>query len=209
MRIVWHELLFKKVLDDRVSAIFDPNVFGIIHLRFAKTFRCGCLCQRSKHIKLSNRASCFSHPDRFIRDFIPHFTKQLILKLCRLFICAENFGFHLFQLRGDESLSICSSLLAGIGIGDEMQIWFGNLQIISKDRVITHLEVFDTSLLPFLNLQIRDPRFAIRGRASQGIDVRVILLRDNPSLAKRRRRIGHYCVFDQLHQRIHYFNSRT
>ena len=69
-------------------------------------------------------------------DLISHLIEYLLLQGGRPFLGGQDFGFHLFQFRGDEALCIGQSLLADVILRNQMQIRPRDLQIVAEDIII-------------------------------------------------------------------------
>ena len=60
----------------------------------------------------------------------------------------EDGVLHVLELLGDEPLAVHQGLLADIGIGHQVVIGLGDLDVIPEHLVVAHLQVLDTGLFP-------------------------------------------------------------
>ena len=91
------------------------------------------------------------------QKFFPELLEDLQFQLVCPLLGTENLFLHLFQLRSDIALGIFEGLFADIGFGDALRVGMGDLDVVTKHPVVSHLEVGNPGFGRFLRFESRHP----------------------------------------------------
>ena len=111
-------------------------------------------------------------------DGLAHAQEQFVFEFDAAFLGAEDFAFHLLQLRGDEPLAVGDGLLADVMRGHFVEVGPGDLDVVAEDGIEADLERADAGAFDFLLLQPGDPFLAFAGAAAEVVQIGVEALSD-------------------------------
>ncbi|OQA90348.1 MAG: hypothetical protein BWY28_00275 [bacterium ADurb.Bin236] len=181
--IVGHEgALRHRPLDHRVAALPDfqaplaveggPGV--AVFLRAARQS-----LQRVQGLEPQRQRLQVFHPQRHP---VQHLSVQLVFKPRRLLLRAQRAALQLRQLLRYKALGVGQGLPADIARRHQRKIGLGDLDEITEDAVVEHLEVLDACRLALPLLQVAEPLAAVAGCQAGLVQPRVIPLPDGAAV---------------------------
>ena len=186
------------VLDDEPQRFVES---GPAVVEKARSFR-----ERAKNIDNRNRHRGLLDRGEFAQSLVAQFLKKLILDLTRPFVRAENFSFHLFELRRDETFATDGRLFSRVMRRHARKIRFRYFDEITEDRVVAHLERFDGRRSDLALLQLADPVLAIARSLMQFVKIDIVTVAKNSAFFQRQRRIIDERFPQLLGQRRHFLD---
>ena len=120
-----------------------------------------------QHVDFVQRARRVLHRAQVGRGGRAQLQKQLVLQLPRAFLRTENLRLHLLELRRDEALGVGQRLLARVIGRRRGEVRRADLDVITEDLIVTHLERLDPGALLLPPLEISEPVLAFDRRGTQ------------------------------------------
>src|SRR5215467_9498232 len=158
------------------------------------------MCQRAKYIDLSQSQCRLANTLGFGRDRGAQFGEEPALDFGNLLLRIENLGLILFQLWSCKPLCADECLLALVVLRNQMQIRFGHLDVVTKDRVELYFERRDSSSASFSLLNLRQHQLAVAREIAEFIQVFVYAAGNHPAIGKTQWRLRNDCLLDSSEQ---------
>ena len=105
---------------------------------------------------------------------------------------------QILELLRDESLAVCQGLLSDIRFGNEVVVGLADLDVITKDLIVADFEALDARLFLLARLNLGNNALAAGEDMAQTVDLAVITVADESTLAHGERRLVH----DRLAQKL-------
>ena len=121
------------VADLRAAIIEQPRRFG----------------ERRQHVELRQRGGGLLDLAQLPQHFFAHAQEQFVFQLHAAFFRAEDFAFHLLQLRRDEPLAVGDGLLADVMRRHLVEVRLRDFDVIAEDGIEPHLERRDAGASRF------------------------------------------------------------
>ena len=172
-----------------MAAVFNCETQRIVQHGPAVIEKPRRLRERANDIDNRNRLRGSLDRSQLAQRFLAQFLEKLVLEIASPFICAQDFSFHLFQFRRDETLPAHRSLFARVMWRHAGQIRFRHFNEVTKHRVVTDLERFDSARGDLALLQFADPGFAVARCLPQLVKIDIVTVVENPAFFQRQRRI--------------------
>src|SRR5262249_711200 len=115
------------------------------------------------------------------------FCEESSLDLDDLLLRIENLGLILLQFGSGEALSVHQRLFALVIGGREVEIGFGDLEVIAEDRIEAHLQGRDPGSRTFTLFDPCDMLFRIATEVAQLVESRIDTVGDHAAIRDRKR----------------------
>src|SRR4029077_19034041 len=103
--------------------------------------------QCQEDVSLGQREGRLPNPSCFARNCGAQFCEETAFDLNNLFFGLKHLTFVLLQLRRCKALGIYQGLFALELLRHEMQVWLGNFEVVTEDRVEFDLQRIDARSL--------------------------------------------------------------
>lgn len=108
--------------------------------------------------------------------------EEVVFELAGAFIGGKDAGLHFFKFWGDEALAVGDGLFADVVRRDEVQVRFGDFDVVTEDFVVADFEGFDAGAIGFSDLELSDPVFAGGGEGAEFVEFGVKAGFDNAAV---------------------------
>src|ERR1700744_3024332 len=110
-----------------------------IYFRLAIAEKTSGFTQAGDEIELRNGPSSLLQRPQITQRELAQFQEKLVLELFGAFIGSEDLGFELFQFRRDKALAVYRGLLSNVIGRNGSEIRLGNLDEVTKNRIVADL----------------------------------------------------------------------
>ena len=163
------------VTDPRTAVIVKPRGFG----------------KRRKRVELGQRGGGLLDFGQLAEHFLAHALEQLIFQFHTAFLRAENFAFHLLQLRRDVTLTVGDGLFADVMRRHLVEIRLGDLDVVTEDGIESNLERGDAGARDFVRLQFGNPIFAAAHGVAKFVERSIEAVANHAAFLYGKRRVIH------------------
>ncbi len=129
---------------------------------------------------------CFAQPRRFPGDARAQIDEKLPLDFEDALVGGEDFALVFLQLRTSEALGVDEGLLALVVAGREMQVRFGDLDVVPEDLVEADFERSDIGALPLALFHRGDDLLAVLAEIAQLVEFGVKAAADDAGIGGER-----------------------
>ena len=136
----------------------------------------------TEHVQSCNRLRRGLNALHLGGNFIPDLTEQVIFQGTELVLRVEDGILQLLQSGHGKPFRIGQRLLSGIVIGNQLQIGFGHLKIVTEHLIVFDFQIFDSRALPLRVFQLGKPGLSLRLGPAQVVHILVIALTDHAAL---------------------------
>ncbi len=188
------------LLDHRMPAGPRLQHHFVQQLRPRVTALAGILCKAGEQIRLRHCCGAGADSSGSLQQLLPQGSKQHFFQLDRPLLRAQDIALVCLQLRRGEALGIHQRLLAFVVGRSQCQIAFADLDVVAKDRVVTHLQRTDAGARP---LALFDGGNRLPGIATQSAQPVQLLMHpfgNRTSIGHRQRRFGDQRALNGCHQ---------
>ena len=112
-------------------------------------------------------------------DFVTNLTEQIVFQSTEFVLRIQDGILQFLQSGHGKPLRIGQRLLSGIIVGNQIQIGFGYLKIVTEHLVILDFQVFDSCAFPLRVFQFGKPGLSFRFGPAQVIHILIIPLPDH------------------------------
>ena len=135
-----------------VARRLQNQAIAVIHLRLNISIFLGQRRQTGQTIQPGHTLGSFLDARRLLDDIIPQLRQNLLFQGRQTLIRRLQLIFQLLQFRGDKTLRTNQRLLADIFRRHQIQIGFGNVNIIAKNLIIADTQGFYARALALFGL---------------------------------------------------------
>ena len=140
--------------------------------------------QRRQDIERGQCRSGLLDAPPLLDDLQANLLKQLVLQFNDLFFGSQYLGFVLLEFRGDIALGVGQGLATLVVVGDLVDVAFGDFEIITEDSIVADFQIGDAGAFPLTLLQLDDPPLPFTGYRSQLVQLGMIAVPDQSTLAE-------------------------
>ncbi len=188
----------RHLLDDRMPALVDFKLRGLVDHRLHIPQPLADLRERAEHIQCGDRLRSRLQRREMLPDLLPEGAEKVVLHLVDLRLGVQDQILHLLQLRRDVPLRIGQRLLADVVVRHLVQKGLRHLEIVAEDPVVPDLQIADARPLPLAPLQIRDPHLAVLDGILERVQLRRIAGPDETPFPDDEGRVVHDGTSDLL-----------
>ena len=214
--IIGNELTIHHFFYHRMSAAFDVDHITIIHDRFHIIHALGNFPQGLQTVNDRHDVCTILDTFYFCCNSISDLAEHIVFHGRDLIISPKDNFFQFFQFRSNKTFRIGKGLFADICFGYHFQIGSGNFDIITKNLIVTNLQVFDTCFFSFFFFQFFDPRRTIFLCLHVSIQFIVEAFTDHTAFSDREGRVFHdgtgnqfMDIFQRIQLVIEFLQIRT
>ena len=202
-RVVGHKELLAGCLYNGVATFANGQIKSFVNLRTAiATLSCNG-CQGLQGVQFLDSPRGCLKPADLLGQLVAYGCKELIFQTDRFILRAQDRLLYFLQILRDEAFTVGQRLLALIAIRYERKLRARDLDIISKDLVVSDLQVLDAGFLALMLLDLRNPLAAAGGSGAQFIQFFAVTGFDDVALPDRQRRILGNSAFQQSANLVH------
>ena len=142
------EGVFEDLLHHRMAALRDVQLVGEVHRGLAVAAGGSHGGEGGQHVHLGHGGGGLLDAADLFGHRLPKGAEELVLQRHDPVLGGEDGVLHVLELLGDEPLAVHQGLLADIGVGHQVVIGLGDLDVIPEHLVVAHLQVLDAGLFP-------------------------------------------------------------
>ena len=110
------------------------------------------------------------------------FGKKFLLTGQGIFFGVQDFLFLLLQIVGDIALAVHGCLTADVVFRHEVQIGFGNVDVVAEVVGVFYLQALDAGAGLFAAFEFRKPSFVVAGEGANSIQLRIKISTDRAAI---------------------------
>ena len=174
--------LLQQFFDDGMTAADDEEFAGVVEFG-ANVIAVGSeLGERGEDVELGDSGGSAAEAGSIGGDAGANVDEELALDFVDAFVGGEDFAFVFFEFGRSETLGVDEGLLALVIGGSEMEIGFGNFNVVAEDLVVADFEGVDGGALALALFHGGDDLLGVQAEVAEFVEFGVIAGADDARL---------------------------